>query len=160
MRRDIPRTSTFADFRVHVRFKLFSLWCSVMFFYIYGDYFDLYHPGKLQEMMVGRLVFGPVTQGVLLGMSAIMIVPCLMPFLSLALPTSVCRWMNVIFGVVYTLIMILAIRGEWWFYIMFGLLEIVLTALIVWYAWTWPRQSTSLVQDELASPTHGPSRMP
>ena len=27
----------FEDIKVHVRFKLFALWCSVMFFYIYGD---------------------------------------------------------------------------------------------------------------------------
>jgi hypothetical protein len=32
----------FEDIRVHVRIKLFALWSSVMFFYIYGDYFELY----------------------------------------------------------------------------------------------------------------------
>jgi hypothetical protein len=34
----------FEDIRVHVRLKLFALWSSVMFFYIYGDYFELYTP--------------------------------------------------------------------------------------------------------------------
>ena len=29
------------DIKAHVRFKLFALWSSVMFFYIHGDYFEL-----------------------------------------------------------------------------------------------------------------------
>jgi hypothetical protein len=38
-------------------------------------------------------------------------------------------------------VVILAIRGGgWYFYIFFGLIEITLTVLIVWYAWTWPKQ--------------------
>jgi hypothetical protein len=39
--------------------------------------------------------------------------------------------------------MILAIQGGWHFYIFFGLIEIALTSLIVWYAWRWPRQSST-----------------
>jgi Family of unknown function (DUF6326) len=128
------------DIKINVKFKLFALWSSVMFFYIYGDYFELYQPGKLQEMIAGRMALGVTTQGVLLGMAALMAIPSLMVFLSLLLPPPVNRWMNIIFGVVYTLVMILAIKGAWHFYVFFGLVEITLTALIVWYAWTWPKQ--------------------
>ncbi len=130
----------FEDVRVSVRLKLFALWCSVIFFYIYGDYFELYEPGKLQGMIAGRLAFGAVSQGALLGMSAIMVVPSLMPFLSLVLPAPVNRWVNVVFGSIYSVIMILAIRGGWHFYVVYGLIEIVLTLLIVWFAWSWPKQ--------------------
>ena len=62
-----------------------------MFFYIYGDYFELYEPEKLRAMVAGSTVFGGVTQGILLGMSAMMIVPALMPVLSLVLPSRVNR---------------------------------------------------------------------
>jgi hypothetical protein len=48
-------------------------------------------------------------------------------------------WLNVIFGVVYTLIILLTIPGEWVFYVFFGVVEMVLTSFIVWYAWTWPK---------------------
>jgi hypothetical protein len=130
------------DIKVHVRFKLFALWSSVMFCYIYGDYFELYQPGKLQTMMDGTMALGAISQGVLLGMAAVMAIPSLMPFLSLVLPPRANRWLNVIFGAAYTLIMILAIRGSWHFYVFFGLIEITLTTLIVWYAWTWPKQTT------------------
>jgi Family of unknown function (DUF6326) len=132
----------FEDIKVHVRFKLFALWCSVMFFYVYGDYFELYQPGKLQEITAGRMPFGAISQGALLGMSAVMIIPSLMPFLSLVLPAGLNRWLNIVFGAIYSVIMILVIRGGWHYYVVYGLIEIALTVLIVWYAWTWPKQST------------------
>jgi hypothetical protein len=130
------------DIRIHVRFKLFALWTSLMFCYVYGDYFQLYQPGKLQGMLGGRTDLGPVSQHALLGMSAMLAVPALMAFLSLALPPQAARWTNIVLGVVYTIIMLLAIQGSWQFYIFFGVIEIVLTLLIAWHAWTWPKQTT------------------
>jgi hypothetical protein len=132
----------FEDIKIHVRFKLFALWCSVMFFYIYGDYFELYQPGKLQALIAGRTPLGAISQGVLLGMAAVMVIPSLMPFLSLVLPAGVNRRVNIVFGAVYSVIMILVIRGGWHYYVFFGLIEITLTLLIVWCAWTWPKQPT------------------
>ena len=128
------------DFKVHVRLKLSALWCSVMFCYIYGDYFELYQPGKLQEMLSGRTALGAATQGALIGMAAVMAVPSLMIFLSLILPPAANRWMNIVLGAVYSVIMLLAMQNSWHFYVLLGLIEIVLTLLIIWYAWTWPKQ--------------------
>jgi len=133
----------FHDITVHVRFKLFALWSSVMFFYIYGDYFELYQPGKLQEVIAGKMPLAAISQGVLLGMAAVMVIPGLMPFLSLVLPARVNRWVNIVFGVIYSAIMVLAIRGGWYYYVLYGLIEIALTLLIVWYAWTWPKEATT-----------------
>ena len=133
----------FEDIRVHARLKLFALWSSVMFLYIYGDYFELYETGKLQEMIVGRMPFAAISQGVLLGMASVMVVPSLMPFLSLVLPVRLSRWLNIIFGAVYSLIMLVAFKSAWHFYILFGAIEIVLTLLIVWCAWSWPKEASN-----------------
>lgn len=114
-----------------------------MFCYIYGDYFELYQPGKLQQMLSGRTALGPVTQGALLGMASVMAIPSLMVFLSLILPSTASRWLNIVLGVVYTVIMVLAVQGGWHFYVLFGLIEIALTLTIAWYAWTWPKQSAT-----------------
>jgi len=65
-------------------------------FYIYGDYFQLYETGQLQQMIAGRMPFAAISQGVLLGMAGAMIVPSLMPFLSLVLPVRLNRWLNII----------------------------------------------------------------
>src|SRR5215472_17165497 len=89
-------TMAFEDIKVHVRLKLFALWSSLMFFYIYADYIQLWQPGNLQGMLEGRRTFAGSPQGVLLGMSCVMIVPCLMPFLSVVLPVRFSRLLNIL----------------------------------------------------------------
>ena len=78
-------------------------------------------------------------------MSCVMVVPCLMPFLSIVLPVRLSRWLNIIFGVVYTLVIVavVAFARGWYFYTMYGLIEITLSLLVVWYAWTWPEEATN-----------------
>ncbi len=122
---------------VPVRIKLAALWASVMFLYIYADYFGLYVPGKVQHILEGRMgPLGAVSQGVLLGASMVMVIPSLMIFLSVALPAGINRALNIVFGIFYTLI-ILVTMWQWWFYVLYGVLEIALTGLVVAYAWRW-----------------------
>ena len=68
-----------------------------------------------------------------------MAIPSVMVFLSLVLKANLNRRVNIIFGAIYTVI-ILITMWNWAFYIFLGVVEIVLTALIVWYAWHWPKQ--------------------
>ncbi|HJW09048.1 MAG TPA: DUF6326 family protein [Holophagaceae bacterium] len=128
------------DTKVDTRIKLAALWAATTLCYLYGDYFDLYRPGKLGGMLEGRMPpLGPVTQGVLLGTSILMAIPSLMVALSVLLRPGLSRWANILFGAVFSLIMALAIQGTWTFYKFFGLVEIALTLTIVWIAWRWPR---------------------
>ena len=132
------------DTKVHVKLKLSALWAAVMFCYIYGDYFGLYAPGKLAEILAGKMEpLGPATQGVLVGVAIMMVVPSIMVFLSLVLPPALNRWANIVLGSAYTAIMLMTIPGAWAFYILLGIIEVVLTALIVWYAWSWPKRATT-----------------
>jgi hypothetical protein len=134
-------SASLGDIQVHVRFKLAALWTSVMFCYVYGDIFWLYKPGKLQQMLDGKMPpFSHVTQGVLLGTSISMAIPAVMIFLTLALKARVSRWLNLIVGLLYAAFVAVTMPGAWAFYLFFGSLDILLTALIVWYAWRWPRQ--------------------
>jgi hypothetical protein len=129
------------DVKVNVKIKLSGLWASLMFCYIYGDYFELHKPGTLRSMLEGRMgPLGATTQGVLLGTAVMMAIPSVMVFLSLVLRPSVNRWVNIVLGVIYTIIMLITMPGAWVFYIFLGIVEMVLTLLIVWYAWRWPRQ--------------------
>ena len=138
-----PTKTTLEDVKIHVKFKLSALWVSVMFLYIYADYFGLYVPGQLQGMLDGKMgPLGPTTQGVLVGTSVMMAIPSLMIFPSLVLKPNLNRWLNIIFGVIYTLI-ILITMWDWAFSIFFGIIEVTLTGLIAWYAWRWPRQETT-----------------
>ena len=129
------------DFKMPVKLKLSALWASVMFCYIYGDYFGLYVPGTLKSMLDGKMgPLGPTTQGVLLGTTALMVIPSLMPLLSLMLRPSLNRIVNIVLGIVYSIVMLVSLPGAWRFYQAIGVVEILLTALVVWHAWTWPRE--------------------
>ncbi|WP_266172020.1 DUF6326 family protein [Dyella subtropica] len=129
------------DVKIPVKLKLSALWASLMFCYIYGDYFGLYEPGTLQSMLQGHMgPLGPTTQGVLLGTAALMAVPSVMVFLCLVLKPAVNRVANIVLGVFYTVIMLISMPGAWMFYIFLGIIEIALSLLIAWYALRWPRQ--------------------
>ena len=122
-----------------VRTKLSALWIAMMLLYIYADILSLFRPGQIEEIMDGLMGPFPVTQGSLVVASLLMIIPAVMVFLSLTLKPGVNRWTNIALGVLYTLVNISNLIGESWaYYISFGVVEIVLTLLIVWYAWTWP----------------------
>ncbi len=128
------------DIKIHVKIKLSALWAAVMFCYLYGDHFRLFQQGELQRMLEGKMWSLPVTQELLLGTSILMAIPGVMVFLSLALKPNLNRQVNIILGVTYTAIMLITMPGAWAFYIFLGIVEVVLTLLIVWYAWSWPKQ--------------------
>ncbi len=128
-----------SDIKVHVRFKLSALWASLMFCYIYGDYFGLYVPGKLQGMVAGTGPIGPVSEGTLIAAALLLAAPGLMVFMAVVLSAALCRWVNIALGVLYTVIMLLTMPGAWWFYMILGAIEIVLSLPIVVYAWHWPK---------------------
>ena len=139
-----PR-ATLVDSKIDIKIKLSALWAAIVFFFIYGDYFALYVPGKLSEMlaskmgMLGPITLGTVTQGALVGASIMLAIPSLLVFLSLVMNASINRWINISFGALYTLILLVLIQGGWIFLRFYGVVEIALTLTIVWQAWKWPR---------------------
>jgi hypothetical protein len=133
------------DTPVPVRLKLAALWASLMFCFVYADYFELYVPGKLQDMLDGQMALGAVTQGKLVFTAVLMAVPSLMVFLSVVLPAALSRWLNVAAGLFYATIMLLILSsGGWVFYRLFAAIEIALALLAVWIAWRWPRRPASV----------------
>ena len=134
--------SQLSEFKINTKIKLSAIWGSVMSCYIYCDYFQLYTPGKLQAMIDGTTKFGSGDQGVLLGLSSILLVTSLMICLSILLPAKINRILNIIVGFIMTLFLgFLAFIVEWYFYKMFAMVEAILTLSIVWYAWSWPKRS-------------------
>ena len=131
------------DVKINVKIKLSALWVAVTFLFIYVDYFGLFKPGLIENVIAGEVAGRQVSQVFLLAGMALMTIPSLMIFLSLTLKAKANRWANIILGIVYTgviLITLLMPGPSAYYYIFFGIVEIVLTALIVWYAWKWPKQ--------------------
>ncbi|RYD71242.1 MAG: hypothetical protein EOP53_24015 [Sphingobacteriales bacterium] len=138
----LAKTTIIEDFTVNTRIKLSALWVSVMFCYVYGDYFSLYVPGKINGFINGdNLLNTPVK---LFAAALLMAIPAVMIFFSLVLKPAIARLLNIIFGIFYTAIMLLiavTTIAPWWsFYVFFALLESVLTIIIVCYAVKWPKK--------------------
>jgi hypothetical protein len=129
------------DEKISVKIRLSALWVTMMLLYIYADILSLYRPGQVEEMMDGRMGPLPATQASLLAAAILMTIPAVMVFLTLALKSQVSRWANLTTGVFYILVNIGNLIGETWaYYLFFGMVELVLTLLIVGYAWTWFKQ--------------------
>ncbi|HET7592907.1 MAG TPA: DUF6326 family protein [Rhodanobacteraceae bacterium] len=157
----MPRTNALQHFDPPVQLKLSALWASVMLCYIYGDYFGLFVPGTLKAMLEGQMgSLGPTTQGVLLGTSALITFPALMVALSLLLPPTVNRWLNILLGLVYTAIVLFFMAGGWWFYEALAIVEIILQLLVVWHAWKWPKVPAIAGEDVPANPYRGATSAP
>lgn len=55
--RQTPK-STLEDFKINVKIKLSALWVSVMLCYLYGDFFTLFLPHRIENMMNGQWGLG------------------------------------------------------------------------------------------------------
>jgi hypothetical protein len=135
------------DLRMPVQAKLAAAWTSVMFLYIYVDYFGLYKPGFLDDLLAG-VVFGfDITPTLLTIFLALIAIPALMVMLSMTLPARVNRTINLVVATLYIPVSVFNAVGESssWSYF-YGLsigLEVLLLAFILRSAWTWPRRTAS-----------------
>lgn len=59
------------DIKASLKLKLAALWASFMFLYIYLDYFALYMPGIIEDILRGRVFVFDITQGFLLAALAL-----------------------------------------------------------------------------------------
>ena len=127
--------------KVNIKIKLAALWTSVVFCYLYGDYFELYVPEKVDSLVTGINVLDSPTK--LLIASVILAIPSLMVALSVLLNPKINRFLNVFFGILFTLMMLLiginSFTPWYGFYVFFAFLESLITISIVRLAWNWPR---------------------
>jgi hypothetical protein len=131
------------EMKVSTQLKLASLWTSLMFLYIYVDYFHLYMPGKLAGIQNGRVYVFDITPGFLSVALVSLTISALMIFLSVVLPVKINRRLNMVIAAIYIPYSIFNLAGEAWIHMMFGaVVEVVLLGLVIWYAWKWPRLET------------------
>jgi hypothetical protein len=135
-------TNTLKNFEVNIKIKLAFLWRSVTLCYLYGDYFELYVPKKTAGLVSGEnLLDNPVK---LFIAAVLLAIPAVMVLFSILLKPKINRFLNILFGVFYTLIMVLIAFTSLtpWrsFYVFLALLESLITILIVFYAWKWSRE--------------------
>jgi hypothetical protein len=96
-----------------------------------------FQPGVMEQINAGVLVGDKTTPELLLVFAVIFLIPLVMAFLSLVLKNSLNRWSNIIVGIGYTVFCFIDSGRHMTeaFYVLYGITGVVVTALIVWYAW-------------------------
>jgi hypothetical protein len=135
---------TLANYHIDIKIKLAGLWTTLMFLYIYADYFRLMTPGKLEEMTKLQTPVGPTSPGLLMIFSMILIVPALMIFLSIFLKPHINKWLNLIIASIYagiSMLIIVSGIGDPWqsFFVLFNFVEILVFAIIIVQVLKWPK---------------------
>ena len=91
--------------KANIKIKLAALWASATFCYLYGDYFELYTPDKVNSLITGDNVMDtPVT---LLLASIVLAIPSVMVAASILLNSKINRILNIIFGTIFTIMQVL-----------------------------------------------------
>ena len=142
MKLSTNKSNALIDFDINIKIKLAALWTATTLCYLYGDYFELYTPGKVESLISGKN--GLNSPMMLLIASIILTIPPLMIFLSLVLKPNLNRALNIVLGSLFTIMMVtIAINSltPWYsFYVFLAFVEAMLTFIIVWQAFKWPRE--------------------
>ena len=126
---------------VPVQAKLAAAWTSFMFLYIYVDYFHLYKPGSVEDILNGVVWRLDITQTFVVGALILVAIPLFMVVLSTTLPARACRATTMVVASIYVPVSIFNVVGGSWpyFYGLGAALEVGLLVWIIRTAWTWPR---------------------
>jgi Family of unknown function (DUF6326) len=139
-RRMTPETK-FEPSHVNVRMKISALWTSLLFVFAYVDLFSLYRRDFQADVAAGEVGGFTVNQSFLLATTLYVVIPSLMVFCALILRPRVDRIANIALSIVYALTTIAGAIGEWNYYILGSAIEVALLAAIVYFAWTWPKET-------------------
>ena len=150
MSKETNSISTLQDPGIPVRAKLAAAWTSFMFLCAYVDIIAFFKPGVIVDILAGKVFEFDVSQTLLTTFLALMAIPIFMVVLSMTLPARANRTTNLIVASVQVPYTAFNVVGESWTYFYTGppfvlglVLELILLAVILRSAWTWPRRTAS-----------------
>ena len=153
-------TTDYQDYWINPRIKIAALWASMVFIFAYVDLFSLYRADVRADIEAGEMSAFTIGPGFLLGVTVYILVPSLMPFLSLVLSVRVARMANIVAAVLYAATILGSTIGESnYYYILGSLTEAALLAGVVYYAWTWPKATDPDTAPADKSPVSATSRL-
>lgn len=139
-------TAGLQDQPMPVKAKLAAAWTSLMFLYAYVDILNFYTPGTVSDILDGMVFEFGLSQTFSTTALTLMAVPIFMIVLSMTMPARANRLMNLVVATLYVPVTVFNLAGASWliFYGLGVVLELVLLALILRSAWTWPRAVQTL----------------
>jgi hypothetical protein len=116
-----------------VRIVLAGLWVAVMLTYLLGDVLRVFAGHVTPGEIGGR----QASQGMWLGIAAIMLVPIVMVVMSLVLPYPAVGWLTIVVAVVVVVFNLAGLPYVGMYDNFLILVSFVFNALTIWYAWNW-----------------------
>jgi hypothetical protein len=105
-----------------------------MLTYLLGDVLRIFSG----DFVAGEVSGMELSQGLMLGMAALMLLPIIMVFLSLTLKYPAVRWVSIVVAVFLFLFNAIGLPTYPSLYDQFLIaVGLVFNALTVWYAWKW-----------------------
>ena len=119
---------------VDERILLSGLWVALMLTYLLGDVLRLFSgdftPGEIQGVKA--------TQAIWFAAALIMLVPIVMPVLSLTLSFPAIRWASLVAAIGLILFNLIGLPTYKSLYDKFLIaVSLVINAVTIWYAWNW-----------------------
>ena len=112
-----------------------------MFLYIYVDYFHLYMPGTLEDIMAGKVFTFEISQAFTLAGLMSVSIPAIMISISVILSARLNRKINLIVAALFIPYSLFNLVGEAWVHMFFGAtVEVALLVLIIRFSWKWPKE--------------------
>ncbi len=135
----MPPNQGYLDPWINPRLKMAALWASMLFIFAYVDLFSLYRADVRTDIEAGELGGFTIGQGFLLFTTLYIAIPSLMLSLAVLLPARAARLANIIVAALYIPTIAGSAAGEWNYYILGSVVEIVLLLAVISSAWTWPK---------------------
>jgi hypothetical protein len=119
------------------RIKLSALWVSLMLTYLLGDVLRIFSG----DFVAGEVSGMQISQGLMLGMAILMVIPIVMVLLSLHLKHPVNRWANLVVPVFLFAFNAIGLPTYPSLYDQFLIVVgLVFNLVTVWIAWRWKGQ--------------------
>jgi Family of unknown function (DUF6326) len=117
-----------------VQIKLSAVWAALMLTYLLGDVLRIFS-GDFKAGEIGGM---QISQGMYLGLAALMVIPIVMVVVSLTLPHQINRWVNIVVAIFFFLFNLVGLPTYPSLYDKFLIVVgLVFNVLTVWYAWKW-----------------------
>jgi drug/metabolite transporter (DMT)-like permease len=124
------------------KMRISVLWFFVVVSDLANVLMSLAYPGVMEELMTAGESMG---SELMFAGAIVILIPLVMAVLTLTLKDSMNRWLNIILGLVFTVIYFgnfveLSTTMPAAYILLLSIAGFIAPALIVWYAWKWPKQ--------------------
>lgn len=116
-----------------IRISIAGFWTATMLIYLLGDVLRIYSG----DMTIGAIDGKPATQAMWLGIAIIMLIPILMVPLTLILPLTLAKWLNLIIVPMIILFNLLGMPYKGHYDNFLLIVSFLINAIVFFYAWSW-----------------------